>query len=69
VSGLQLNPARWPQMPVDFTGKRIGIAGTGATAIQAIPDSAKKTKRLSRCDSPTVDSRQTGFNRNVEGRQ
>jgi cation diffusion facilitator CzcD-associated flavoprotein CzcO len=31
---------------VDFTGKRVGIIGTGATAIQAIPEIAKQAKHL-----------------------
>src|SRR5258707_5776962 len=31
--GPAYHPARWPHMPVDFTGKRVGIIGTGATAI------------------------------------
>ena len=29
---------RWPKERVDFTGKRVVVIGTGATAIQAIPD-------------------------------
>jgi acetone monooxygenase len=28
--------ARWPKEPVDFTGKRVGVIGTGATGIQVI---------------------------------
>jgi len=40
------HPARWPHTPVDFTGKRVGIIGTGATAIQAIPEIAKQAKHL-----------------------
>ena len=28
---------RWPKEPVDFTGKRVAVIGTGATAVQAIP--------------------------------
>jgi len=40
------HPARWPHTPVDFTGKRVGIIGTGATAIQAIPEIAKQAKQL-----------------------
>lgn len=28
--------ARWPKQPVDFTGKRVGVVGTGATGIQVI---------------------------------
>ena len=38
--------ARWPHKPVDFEGKRIGIIGTGATAIQAIPVIAAKAGSL-----------------------
>ncbi|MGE0767566.1 MAG: flavin-containing monooxygenase [Hyphomicrobiaceae bacterium] len=44
--GPALHPARWPKTPVDFTGKRVGIIGTGATAIQAIPEIAKQAKQL-----------------------
>ena len=44
--GPAYHPARWPHTPVDFTGKRVGIIGTGATAIQAIPEIAKQAKRL-----------------------
>jgi len=44
--GPAYHPARWPHTPVDFTGKRIGIIGTGATAIQAIPEIAKSAKNL-----------------------
>jgi cation diffusion facilitator CzcD-associated flavoprotein CzcO len=38
--------ARWPHTPVDFTGKRVGIIGTGASAIQAIPEIARQAKHL-----------------------
>ena len=31
---------------MDFTGKRVGIIGTGATAIQAIPEIAKQAEHL-----------------------
>ena len=44
--GPAYHPARWPHTPVDFTGKRIGIIGTGATAIQAIPEIARQAKQL-----------------------
>ena len=36
----------WPKEPVDFTGKRVGIIGTGATAIQAITEIAKTVGHL-----------------------
>src|SRR4051794_32485811 len=35
--GAWYHTAAWPHDGVDFTGKRVGIIGTGATAIQAIP--------------------------------
>jgi cation diffusion facilitator CzcD-associated flavoprotein CzcO len=44
--GPAFHPARWPHEPVDFTGKRVGIIGTGATAIQAIPEIAKQCAHL-----------------------
>ncbi|MBV9829111.1 MAG: NAD(P)/FAD-dependent oxidoreductase [Alphaproteobacteria bacterium] len=44
--GPAYHPARWPHIPVDFTGKRVGVIGTGATAIQAIPEIAKQAAHL-----------------------
>ena len=44
--GPTYHPARWPHTRVDFTDKRVGIIGTGATAIQAIPEIAKEAKHL-----------------------
>ncbi len=44
--GPAYHPARWPHTPVDFTGKRVGVIGTGATAIQAIPEIAKQARQL-----------------------
>jgi cation diffusion facilitator CzcD-associated flavoprotein CzcO len=45
-AGQAYHPGLWPHTPVDFTGKRVGIIGTGATAIQAIPEIAKTAKQL-----------------------
>jgi len=44
--GPAYHPARWPHEPVDFTAKRVGIIGTGATAIQAIPEIARQAQQL-----------------------
>src|SRR6201998_4361766 len=44
--GPAYHPARWPHTPVDFTGKRVGVIGTGATAIQAIPEIAREAAQL-----------------------
>jgi cation diffusion facilitator CzcD-associated flavoprotein CzcO len=45
-AGPAYHTARWPHTPVDFTGKRVGIIGTGASAIQAIPEIAKQAAHL-----------------------
>jgi acetone monooxygenase len=34
--GQLFHTGRWPKAPVDFTGKRVGIVGNGATGIQVI---------------------------------
>jgi cation diffusion facilitator CzcD-associated flavoprotein CzcO len=44
--GPAYHPARWPHASVDFTGRRVGIIGTGATAIQAIPEIGKVAGQL-----------------------
>jgi cyclohexanone monooxygenase len=36
----------WPHEGVDFTGKRVGVIGTGSTGIQAIPMIAETAARL-----------------------
>jgi len=38
--------ARWPKEPVDFTGKRVGVIGTGATGIQVIQTIANQVAHL-----------------------
>jgi cation diffusion facilitator CzcD-associated flavoprotein CzcO len=38
--------ARWPADGVDVQGKRVGIVGTGSTAIQALPQIAKQAARV-----------------------
>jgi len=44
--GPAYHTGRWPHTPVDFTGKRVGIIGTGASAIQAIPEIARQAQQL-----------------------
>jgi cation diffusion facilitator CzcD-associated flavoprotein CzcO len=36
----------WPHTPVDFSGKRVGVIGTGSTGIQAIPVIAQSASSL-----------------------
>ncbi|HVT22120.1 MAG TPA: NAD(P)/FAD-dependent oxidoreductase, partial [Mycobacteriales bacterium] len=37
---------KWPHEPVDFTGKRVAVIGTGSSAIQAIPHIARDAAAL-----------------------
>ncbi len=38
--------AQWPDEPVDFTGKRVGIIGTGSTGMQMTPVVAREAAHL-----------------------
>ena len=38
--------ARWPKAGMDLAGKRVGVVGTGATAVQLIPEIAKEVAHL-----------------------
>jgi cyclohexanone monooxygenase len=44
--GVIMHTARWDHSQ-DLTGKRVGIIGTGASAVQVIPEIAGKVKHLS----------------------
>ncbi len=44
--GKWYHTGHWPHEKVDFTGKRVGIIGTGSSGIQAIPVIAKEAKHL-----------------------
>ncbi|WP_285398507.1 NAD(P)/FAD-dependent oxidoreductase [Lysinibacillus sp. fls2-241-R2A-57] len=44
--GKWYHTGHWPHKKVDFTGKRVGIIGTGSSGIQAIPVLAKEAKHL-----------------------
>jgi len=45
-NGDEYITSRWPSNGVDFKGKKVGIIGTGATAIQAIPVIAEECEEL-----------------------
>jgi cation diffusion facilitator CzcD-associated flavoprotein CzcO len=45
-TGQSCHTHYWPKQPIDFTGKRVGIIGTGATAIQTIQTIAKSVGEL-----------------------
>jgi len=44
--GASFHTSRWPHEKVDFSNKRVGVIGTGATAIQLIPEVAKEAGHL-----------------------
>ena len=44
--GKWYHTSQWPHDGVDFTAKRVGVIGTGATAVQAIPEIAQQAKHL-----------------------
>jgi cation diffusion facilitator CzcD-associated flavoprotein CzcO len=44
--GKSFHTARWPHEPVDFTGKRVAVIGTGATGVQTIQTIARDVGHL-----------------------
>lgn len=45
-SGERYQASLWPHDGVDFTGKRVGLIGTGSSGIQAVPVIAKEAQHL-----------------------
>lgn len=44
--GAVYHTGEWPHEGVDFTGKRVGVIGTGSSAIQAVPMIAQQAAQL-----------------------
>ncbi len=44
--GEVYSTGRWPHDGVDFTGKRVGVIGTGSSGIQSIPIIAREAEQL-----------------------
>jgi cation diffusion facilitator CzcD-associated flavoprotein CzcO len=44
--GTKVHTGRWPKEGVDLAGKRVGVIGTGATAVQLITEIAKEVGQL-----------------------
>ena len=44
--GAWCHTGRWPKDGMDLAGKRVGVIGTGATAVQLIPEIAKDVAHL-----------------------
>jgi cyclohexanone monooxygenase len=45
-TGKWYHTSRFPHAGVDFTAKRVAVVGTGATAVQAIPEISQQAKQL-----------------------
>jgi cyclohexanone monooxygenase len=45
-AGNTFHTGRWPHEGVDFAGKRVGVIGTGSSAIQSIPIIAEQAEQL-----------------------
>ncbi len=45
-AGEVYHTAHWPHEPVDFTGKRVAVIGTGSSGIQSIPIIAEQAEHL-----------------------
>lgn len=44
--GPVYHTGRWPHEPIDFTGQRVAVIGTGSSAIQSIPVIARQAEQL-----------------------
>jgi cyclohexanone monooxygenase len=44
--GKVYHTGHWPHEPVDFTGQRVGVIGTGSSAIQSVPVIAEQASHL-----------------------
>src|SRR4029453_14495285 len=45
-AGRWVHTGQWPHEGVDFSGKRVGLIGTGSTGIQAAPVIAETARHL-----------------------
>ncbi|MEZ5260747.1 MAG: NAD(P)/FAD-dependent oxidoreductase [Acidimicrobiales bacterium] len=44
--GEAYHTGQWPKEPVEFAGKKVAVIGTGASAVQLIPEIAKEVAEL-----------------------
>lgn len=45
-AGRVFHTGHWPHQPIDFAGRRVGVIGTGSSAVQAIPEIARQASHL-----------------------
>ena len=71
-AGETYHTGKWPHEGVDFTGKRVGVIGTGSSAIQSIPIIARQARELTvfqRTASYSVPARNGSARRGGEARR
>ncbi|MBL8692039.1 MAG: NAD(P)/FAD-dependent oxidoreductase, partial [Rhodospirillaceae bacterium] len=69
--GARYHTGRWPHAKVSFTGKRVGVIGTGSSAVQAIPLIAAEAAHLTvfqRTPNYTVPARNAPLDPEVQRR-
>jgi cyclohexanone monooxygenase len=67
--GRTFHTGTWPHAPVDFSGERVGIIGTGSSAVQSIPIIARQAKHLTvfqRTPSYAIPARNAPMDRAAE---
>jgi cyclohexanone monooxygenase len=70
-AGAAYHTGRWPHEGVDFSGKRVGIVGTGSSAVQSIPLIAQEAKQLfvfQRTPTYSVPAHNAPLDRELEAR-
>ncbi len=69
--GRVFHTGEWPHHDVDFGGRRVGVVGTGSSAIQAVPEIAKDCSELlvfQRTPAYSVPARNRALDPNYERR-
>ncbi|MFN5883581.1 MAG: flavin-containing monooxygenase [Burkholderiales bacterium] len=69
--GRSFHTGQWPHEPVDFTGRRVAVIGTGSSAIQSIPIIARQAASLTvfqRTANYSVPARNTPLDPDYEAR-
>ena len=69
--GRWYHTGHWPHEGVDFTGQRVGIIGTGSSAIQSVPIIARQAAHLfvfQRTPNFSIPARNGPLDREAEGR-
>ncbi|EGP08339.1 cyclohexanone monooxygenase [Bradyrhizobiaceae bacterium SG-6C] len=54
--GATYHTGHWPHEAVDFTGQRVGVIGTGSSAIQSIPIMADQASHLFVFSAPRISA-------------